>query len=142
MSSLKAVYQSIVQQDQVKVAQVRAERGEVDTSNVDPGLLKQAQDYDHIGRILAHNVFADMLKTAMDETMPEASDDEKAKALAALLAMANGEKKGEGEGEGEGEEDEKSEEEEKKASVKEAILQRMAQDPEYVSALVGKYYGR
>jgi predicted aconitase len=140
MSSLKAVYQSIVQQDQVKLAQVRYERGEVDTSNVDPGLLKQAQDYDHIGRILAHNVFADMLKTALDETAPAASDEEKAKALAALLAAANGEATAH-----EGKEtpaEEKKEEEEKKASVKHAILQRMSQDPEYVSALVGKYYGR
>jgi hypothetical protein len=137
MSSLKAVYQSIVQQDQVKEAQARVYHGEVDTSNVDPGLLKQAQDYDHIGRILAHNVFTDMLKTAMDEAMPEAGDEEKAKALAALLAKANGEKT-----EGDEEEEEKGEEEEKKASVKAAVLHRMAQDPQYVSHLVGKYYGR
>lgn len=140
MNSLKEVYASIAQHDQVKVAQVRASRGEVDTSNVDPELLKQAQDYDHIGRILAHNVFADMLKTATEEAMPEASDEEKAKALAALLAAANGEKAPEGEKSESSEA--KSEEEEKKASIKEAILHRMAQDPEYVSALVGKYYGR
>ena len=142
MNSLKEVYANITQQDQVKVAQVRASRGEVDTSNVDPGLLKQAQDYDSIGRILAHNVFTDMLKTAMDENMTDSSDEEKAKALAALLAMANGESpKEEDEPEGEHEKD-KGEAAEKKASIKAAVLQRMAQDPEYVSALVGKYYGR
>lgn len=142
MNSLKEVYATITQQDQVKVAQVRASRGEVDTSNVDPGLLKQAQDYDSIGRILAHNVFGDMLKQAADEAMPDASEEEKAKALAALLAAANGEKpKESAEGEGEGESD-KDEAAEKKASVKAAVLDRMARDPEYVSRLVGKYYGR
>lgn len=141
MNSLKEVYASITQQDHVKMAQARAAANDgPDMSNVDPGLLKQAQDYDHIGRILAHNVFADMLKTATEETMPDASDEEKAKALAALLAAANGEKKPEGEGEEKAEE--KPAEEEKKASVKAAILQRMAQDPEYVSHLVGKYYSR
>jgi hypothetical protein len=139
MNSLKEVYASIAQQDHVKVAQARAvETGMPDLSGVDPGLIKQAQDYDHIGRILAHNVFADMLKTALDESAPEASDEEKALALAAMLAAANGEKPKEEEGKDE----EKSEQEEKKASIKAAILQRMAQDPEYVSAMVGKYYGR
>jgi len=142
MNSLKEVYATITQQDQVKVAQVQASRGDVDTSDIDPGLLKQAQDYDSIGRILAHNVFADMLKTAADEAMPDASEEEKAKALAALLAAANGEKKDEpGEGEGEAAKDEE-EESEKKASIKAAVLERMAQDPAYVSHLVGKYYGR
>lgn len=145
MNSLKEVYASIAQQDYVKEAQVRAVRGEVVLSDVDQDLLKQAQDYDHIGRILAHNVFADMLKTALDESAPQASDEEKAKALAALLAAANGEKPEKGESAereaGESAEEE-AKEEEKKASIKASILNRMAQDPEYVSALVGKYYGR
>jgi len=86
-------------------------------------------------------VFADMLKTAADEAMPDASEEEKAKALAALLAAASGEKSKESEeGAGEAESD-KDEASEKKASVKAAVLQRMSRDPEYVAALVGKYYG-
>jgi len=138
MNSLKEVYATIAHQDHIKVAQYNDQYGEPDYEGIDEGLLKQAQDYDHIGRILAHDVFADMLKTAADEMLPGASDEEKAKALAALLAMANG-KQPEGGGE---EEDEEGEQEEKKASIRAAVLHRMSQDPEYVSALVGKYYGR
>lgn len=141
MNSLKEVYATIAQQDHVKVAQARVDRGDVDVSDVDPGLLKQAQDYDSIGRILAHNVFTDMLKTAMDESMPAASDEEKAKALAALLAAANGEKKDDA-GEEKEEDKEESAEGEKKAAIKAAVLRKMAEDPTYVSHLVGKYYGR
>jgi len=141
MNSLKEVYAGIAQQDHVKVAQARDTHVEsADYSDVDAGLMKQAQDYDNVGRILAHNVFSDMLKTALDESAPGAGDEEKAKALVALLAAANGEKAAEGEDEDESEE--KSEEGEKKASAKEAILRRMSQDPQYVAHLVGKYYGR
>jgi hypothetical protein len=131
MNSLKDVYHTLVSEDMSKVAEAYADQ----YVEVDEGMLKQAQDYDHIGRILAHNVFADMLKTAADESSPELSEEEKAKVVAAMLAMANGQappKK----------EEEKSEEGEKKASVKAAILSRMSQDPEYVAHLVGKYYGQ
>ena len=137
MNSLKEVYATIAHQDHVKVAQYNDQYGEPDYEGIDEGLLKQAQDYDHIGRILAHDVFADMLKTAADEMLPGASDEEKAKALAALLAMANGNQPEGGE-----EEEEEDEQEEKKASIRAAVLHRMSQDPEYVSSLVGKYYGR
>ena len=142
MNSLKEVYANIAHQDHVKVAQVRADRGQVNTSDVDPGLLKQAQDYDAIGRILAHNVFGDMLKTALDESAPDASDEEKAKALAALLAAASGEKPKESDESDDEAAADKDETSEKKAAVKAAVLKRMAKDPKYVSHLVGKYHGR
>lgn len=132
MNSLKDVYSTLVDHDMSKVAAYEEQYG---YSEVDEGMLKQAQDYDHIGRILAHNVFADMLKTAMDESSPEMTEEEKAKALAAMLAMAQGQAPPKEEKE------EKKEESEKKASVRAAILSRMSQDPEYVSHLVSKYYG-
>ena len=136
MSSLKDVYSLMVERDMEKMAAYQEQQEPYDVVDVDEGLFKQAQDYDHIGRILAHNVFADMLKTAMDESSPEMTEEEKAKALAAMLAMAQGAAPSNGEGKGE-----KKEESEKKASVKAAILSRMSQDPEYVSHLVSKYYG-
>jgi FKBP-type peptidyl-prolyl cis-trans isomerase len=138
MNSFKEVYSNLIQHDQVKVAQVRAERGlppQVDLGQVDPELLKQAQDYDHIGRVLAHNVFADIVKEAMDEAgVPEEKKDE---ALEAILAAARGEKPKE-EAKEESSEEEKAEEE-KKASAKRRILKKMATDPSYVSYLVSKH---
>ena len=111
-----------------------------DMSGVDQGLQKQAQDYDHIGRVLAHHAFTDMVKEALDEEMAGDPEEEKKKALAAILAKARGEG-GEKE-EGEGKEEDKEEKEgddEKKASVKRAILQKMASDPEYAAYLAAKY---
>lgn len=157
MNSLKEVFTAMQGRDHEKIAQAEAvaQHGP-EFANVDAELLKQAQDYDHIGRVLAHHVFADMIKQAMDEEMPDASEDEKKEGLEALMSAARGEKKGEGgekdegekkdedEGEkkGEGEEkDEDEEEGEKKASVRNAILQRMASEPEYVSQLIAKHYG-
>lgn len=144
MQSLKEVYGAMTHQDHVKVAQVRQARGErvpPDMSGVDPALLKQAQDYDQIGRVLAHHVFADLVKEAMDD-MP-LSEEEKAKELAKVLAMANGEappKEGEGEKK---EEEPKGEEAEKKAAAKakakKKILKKMAEDPNYLSALISKH---
>lgn len=139
MNSLKEVYSGLVQQDQVKVAQVRAAQGlppQVDLSQVDPGLLKQAQDYDRIGRILAQHVFVDLIKEAVDEAgVPEEKKDEE---VAKLLAMANGEKPKEEEAKEEAPAEEKKEEE-KKASAKRRILAKMAQDPQYVSYLISKH---
>lgn len=146
MQSLKEVYSGLVQQDQVKVAQVRAAQGlppQVDLSQVDPDLLKQAQDYDQIGRILARHVFVDLVKEAMDEAgVPEEKKEEE---LAKVLAMANGEKKPEDEkkeGAGDEKKDEPAPEEEKKAAAKRAILAKMARDPKYVSQLIAKHYAR
>lgn len=135
MNSLKDVYSTMVERDMEKAAAYVEQQG---YAEVDEDMVKQAQDYDHIGRILAHNVFTDMLKTAMDETSPEMTDEEKAKALAAMLAMANGQAPAKKE--------EESEESEKKAAakanVKAAVLARMAKDPKYVSHLVGKHSRR
>lgn len=134
MNSLKEVYGAIVEGDQVKMAQARAH--EVDP---DEELLKQASDYYQVGQILAHNVFADMVKQAMEEEMPNASEDEKKKKLEEVMAKARGEepkkeeKKDEKEGEKEGE---------KMASVKLQILEKMAQDPAYVSQLIAKHSSR
>ena len=139
MSSLKDVYQSLVAVDHEKTARAQvAQTYGNEFADVNPELIKQAQDYDYVGRVLAHNVFSDLVKQAMDEDMPEASDEEKKKKLMALMAKA----RGEGGGEEESEDKEESDEEaEKKAHVAGLVLQRMSQDPEYVSALVAKYYG-
>jgi len=148
MNSLKEVFVALNEQDHVKEAQAQASaQYGADFSNVDAELIKQAQDYDHIGRVLAHHVMADLVKEAMEEEMPEASEGEKEKAVAALMAKARGEKSSESEkkdeetkAKSEGEEDKGGEESEKKASIKAAILERMAEDPSYVSHLISKHY--
>lgn len=145
MHSLKEVYVALNEQDHVKEAQAQAtEQYGADFSDVPPELIKQAQDYDYIGRVLAHHVLADLVKEAMDEEMPEAGEDEKKKQLAAIMAKARGEKSEEGDAEKkkakESDDEESEEESEKKASIKAAILERMSEDPDYVSHLIAKHY--
>jgi hypothetical protein len=140
MHSMQAVYQAMVEMDHVKEAQANAARRYGPSfAEADPGLLKTAEEYDTIGRVLARHVFADMVKQALDEE-GGMTEEEKAKRLAALMGRATGagtaakeeeEEKKEGEEPGE----------EKKAAVKAAILQRMAEDPNYVSHLISKHYG-
>ena len=164
MDSLKDVYNAMAQKDHVKVAQAQPGRRGPDFSAADKAMLKQAQDYDHIGRVMAHQAFADLVKEAMDEAMPDASEEEKKKEVGKLLAKANGEesdsedseedfkddseKKAEADMEGMTEEEKKAylakmkkEEEgtEKKAAAKARILDRMSRDPQYVSHLLSKY---
>jgi hypothetical protein len=151
MNSLKEVYFAIAETDHVKVAQAQAAQEYGPSfADVDPGLIKQAQDYDAIGRIMAHNVFTDMVKEAMDEMYPHASEEDKKKETDKVVAEA----KGEGKSDEEKEEERKKKEREaaasggdeggdegseKKAAVKAAVLQRMQEDPEYVSHLLSKY---
>jgi hypothetical protein len=152
MNSLKEVFTAMQGHDHEKVAQARAVAQHGPSfANVDAELLKQAQDYDHVGRVLAHHVFADLIKQAMDEEMPDASEEEKKTGLEALMASARGEKKGDDDededekSEAAGEKDDEKEddaEEEKKASVRAAIIHRMARDPEYVSQLIAKHTQR
>lgn len=141
MDSMQAVYQAMVDMDHVKLAQADAVRQYGPAfADADPGLLKTAEDYDYIGRVLAHHVLADMVKQALDEE-GGMSPEEKAKRLAMLMGRARGE---EGPGEDEEEDEDKKDGEpgeEKKAAVKAAILQRMANDPNYISHLVSKHYG-
>jgi hypothetical protein len=146
MQSLKEVFNGMQALDHVKVAQVRAAQGlppQVDLSQVDPALLKQAQDYDQIGRILAHRAFADMLKEAIDAS--PIPDDKKDEELARLMGQANGEKKKD-----EKKEDDKDKKDEPEGEKKEAakkavmkkkkeILAKMAQDPNYVAHLIAKF---
>ena len=74
MTSLKEVYGNRVQKDHVKVAQARAAAGlapRPDLSQTDPGLLKQAQDYDHVEKQIPEQAKelgiseADVIKTVM-----------------------------------------------------------------------------
>lgn len=144
MNSLKEVYFAMAEQDHTKLAQANAvEQYGQEFIDVDPGLVKQAQDYDAIGRIMAENVFTDMVKEAVDDEMAGYPEKEKKKEVASIVAKAKGEapsKEEEEEKEKEKEEYEKKEPEtEKKASIRHAILQRMQQDPEYVSSLLSKY---
>lgn len=139
MHSLKDVYSAMTEQDHTKLAQAEAvEQYGHDFADVDPSLVKTAQDYDTIGRVMAHNVFADLVKEAMDEAMPGAPEGEKKKELAKILAKAKGEKS-EDKDEDEDEDEDKGPVSEKKASVQAAVLARMQQDPEYVSYLLSKY---
>ena len=138
MQSFKDVYFAMTEQDIVKEAEAQASaQFGTDMSNVDSDLVKQAQDYDYIGRVLAHQVLGDLVKEAMDEEMPGASEDKKKEEAAKLMAKARGEG---GDKKDEEEDDEEEEETEKKASIKAAILERMAGDPDYVSHLIAKHY--
>lgn len=137
MNSLKEVLGALNEQDHVKEAQAQAsEELGTDLSDANPELVKQAQDYDHIGRVLAHHVMADLVKQAMDEEAPAASDDDKKKKLEEIMSKARGEKSEEDAKK----DDEEGEESEKKASIKAAILEKMSQDPDYVSHLIAKHY--
>lgn len=152
MDSLKEVFNGMQQLDHVKVAQARAAQGlppVVDLSHVDPALIKQAQDYDHIGRILAHRAFFDMLKEAVDAS--PIPDDKKDEELQRLMASANGEKKDDKDKKkDEDKGDDKEPEGEKKEAAKKAvmmkkkkkILAKMAEDPNYVAHLIAKYSDR
>ena len=140
MRTLKEVLGAINEADMQKEAEAEG----VEYVEVDEGLLKQAEDYDNVGRILAHTVFEDMVKQAVEEEAAEAasegappSDDDKKKRLMALMAKARGEAPAKKE---EGDEEKDEEGDEKKASVKLAILDRMSQDPDYISALIAKHY--
>lgn len=134
MDSLKEVYFAMAEQDHTKLAQAQAvEQYGSEFIDVDPELIKQAEDYDTVGRIMAHNVFNDMVKEAVDEEMIGAPEEEKKKEVAKLIAKAKGEAPPEGEKE------EEEPESEKKASIRNAVLHRMQQDPAYVSHLLSKY---
>lgn len=140
MDSLKSVYNAIAEQDFEKEAQAQlVEDYGTEYAEVDPELVKQAADYDHIGRILAHNVFTDLVKEAMDED-PDASEDEKKKGFAAIMAKAKGEAPAKDEKKDEKKDDEKDEESEKTAAYRQAVLERMYEDPEYVQALIAKHF--
>jgi len=139
MDSFKDVYSAMVEQDFAKQAEAEvSEQFGIDMSNVDGELWKQAQDYDYIGRVLAHQVLGDLVKEAMEDEMPGASEEKKKEEADKLMAKARGE--GGEEKKKEDEEDEAEEDSEKKASVTAAILDRMANDPAYVSYLVSKHY--
>jgi hypothetical protein len=158
MNSLKEVFSAVTARDHEKVAQVRVAQGlpaQPDLSHTDPDLIKQAQDYDSIGRTLAHHVFADMVKQAVDEAMPDASEGDKKSAFEEAMAEAMSGKKAKKEGEDESEyeerkpssgDEEKKDGEEKTSAAKlkakkKKILAKMAQDPQYVARLVAKYQG-
>lgn len=134
MDSLKDIYGAMVHQDMEKQAEYEEEYFDYDDA-----IIKQAQDYDNVGRILAHNVFTDLVKEAMDEAMPGASEGEKAKEVAKVIAKSKGEKSEDDEEDDE-DEKEKDEKSEKTAAYRQAVLQRMYEDPAYVQELVAKYY--
>lgn len=140
MESLREIFSAMEATDQEKVASAEHE----EASGFDEELIKQAQNYDQIGRVLAHHAFADMVKQAVDED-EEASEDEKKKRFKKMMRKARGEKSDEDEDEDKKkskEDKEKDEEGEKKASaMKGAILERMANDPEYLQYLMNKHLG-
>ena len=136
MNSLKEVFGAMVSRDHVKVAQARVAAGlpppPPDLSQAPPELVKQAQDYDQIGRILAHNVFSDLVQEELDKTaMP---GPEKARMHGEMMAAARGQRKRKSAA--------PTGHEAKVAAAKKKILQRMAKDPGMVSKLVAKHQGK
>ena len=133
MNSLREIFATMEEVDQEKVAHAQP-HGEA--PNFDDDLIKQAQEYDSVGRVLAHHVFADMVKEAV-EADEDSSKEEKKKRYEKLMRKAKGEKS---EDDDKDDKDE-GDEDEKKASVKAAVLERMQQDPEYVQYLLSKHMG-
>ena len=81
METMKEVLENLYAEDQVKIASAEAEEQlGVPLAGVDPELVKQAQEYDFIGRVLAHNAFADLVKEALDEEMAGEPEDKKKEA--------------------------------------------------------------
>jgi len=122
MNSLKEVYQALSQTEKV------AEEQQAELSDQEKVAYQQASDYDTVGRVLAHQVYGDMVKQA-----------------AAHLPEGHGEGNRHSDGFPCSDDcggyvaDESSE---KVAYVKQQILERMAQDPDYVAALVAKFQNR
>jgi DNA-directed RNA polymerase beta' subunit len=138
--SLRNIYNQMVEQDFEKAAQAQVvEEYGPSFANADPDMIKKAADYDYAGRVLAHTVFTDLVKEAVDEEMPYASEDEKKKETDKVVAKAKGEAPAEDEKKDEKKNGEEDEESEKTAALEHAILERMHNDPEYVQALIAKH---
>src|SRR5574343_506811 len=120
MNSLKEVYQSLDQTEKV------AEEQQVEVAEQTKLAYQQAMEYDEVGRALARQVYGDMVKSA-----------------AAHLPEGHGEGFRHSDGwpcaDDCGGYTQQAEGNDKVASVKEAILERMAQDPDYVAALIAKH---
>lgn len=145
--SLRSIYNGMVELDFEKSAQAQVvnEYGPA-FADADPDMIKKAADYDYAGRVLAHTVFTDLVKEAVDEEMPYASEDEKKKETDKVVAKAKGEKSEEDDEEykkkmkgKDGKDGEEDGESEKTAALQHAILERMHNDPEYVQALIAKH---
>lgn len=90
--SMQDQYEALVGLDLVKQAEAEASAqlgGNFAGAN--PELVKTAQDYDYIGRRLAHEVLTDLVKEALDEEMPDSSEEEKKKEGKKIMAKARGE---------------------------------------------------
>ena len=91
--SMQDQYEALVGLDLVKQAEAEASAQlGGNFAGADPELIKQAQDYDYIGRRLAHEVLTDLVKEALDEEMPDSSEEEKKKEGKKIMAKARGEK--------------------------------------------------
>jgi len=104
MNSLKSYYSRLVEIDQEKTAAQNEPQVEIADE-----AIKQASDYENIGRALAHQVWDELVKEAEIQSTEQAAEAEAV------------------------------EQNEKVASLKNAILQRMAEDPEYAAHLAAKY---
>lgn len=90
--SMQDQYEALVGLDLVKQAEAEASMqlgGNFAGANLE--LVKTAQDYDYIGRRLAHEVLTDLVKEALDEEMPDSSEEEKKKEGKKIMAKARGE---------------------------------------------------
>jgi hypothetical protein len=131
--SLRDMYNGLLSFEQEKIA---AEKVAEQEAEVPAELVKMAQEYDEIGRGLARQVWNDMAKEAMPVGHGPGSKHEDGEACPPSCSMH---KKDD-------DEDDKGDEEEggkeKKASLKAAILNKMASDPKYLSYIINKYTSR
>src|SRR5690349_80301 len=124
MESLRDVYLNLVEQEKVA-----AQAGSEPAAGVDEQAklaMEQAYEYDQVGRALAHQVFYDLAKEASAHLPVGHGSGQRHED--GMPCHPGCKEHGKGVQHGE-----------KRAALQQAILAKMAADPEYVAALVAKH---
>lgn len=138
MDSMKEVYEAVVAHEKTASAAGEAGGDAGSVTDEDAAMYKKAEDYEMVGRIMARQIYADLVKEAMPfghgpGHKHEDTDDE-------CPPHCEHHKKSDDKEDDKGKEEEIEEAlEAKHASVKAEILQRMAQDPAYAAEIFAKH---
>ena len=126
MKSLKEVYASLTEVEKQAAAQENATPEQLweNLSDQEKLAWQQAQDYDQVGRILAHQVYDGLAKEA-----------------AAYPSVGHGEGTVHEDGQPCSPDCEVVVEYEKHAALRQLVLDKMASDPNYVAQLIAKHPG-
>lgn len=124
MNSLKDVYSRLVEHEKLAAAQAGGRNQPVDEQT--KLAMQQASDYDLVGRVLARQVFDDLVKEATAHLPVGHGPGHKHQDGAPCNERCAEHRPG-------------AEHAEKRASLERSILDRMARDPAYVAALVARH---